>query len=246
MQHIYPIPGFQEPFSCFTHLFAAPVFAVLGIVLIRRGRRNHVRTWSLTVLTLTTVFLLSMSGVYHLLGPGTGRFVMRQLDISGVFGLIAGTITPVHAILFRGVGRWGTLLLFWAAAATGITLRAVFPEGLPYGMGTGIFLVMGWGGAFSFIALWRRYGFEFVSDLLHGGLAYSVGAAILLLDAPVVIPGVVCAHELWHLAVLTGLSFHWKFVFRIAGATTPAPKTRLGDRPAGGPNHGPVEHFEET
>lgn len=216
MENIYPIPGFQEPFSCFTHLFAAPVFAVLGFFLMRKGRGSRGRTASLFLLSFGTVFLLSMSGVYHLLGPGTGRFVMRQLDISGVFVLIAGTITPIHTILFQGIARWGTIAAVWVAAATGITLRAVFPEGLPYGMGTGIFLVMGWAGAFSCVALWRRHRFAFVAPIIWGGVAYSVGVAVLLLDAPTVIPGVLRAHELWHIAVLVGLSFHWRFVFQIA------------------------------
>jgi hypothetical protein len=45
-------------------------------------------------MAFSTVFLLSMSTVYHLLGQGTGRDVMRQLDIAGVFALIAGTMTP--------------------------------------------------------------------------------------------------------------------------------------------------------
>lgn len=223
MEDIYPIPGFQEPFSCFTHLFTAPIFAVLGFFLVRKGRGRGGRTFSLFLLSFATVFLLSMSGVYHLLGPGAGRSVMRQLDISGVFVLIAGTVTPIHTILFRGVGRWGTIALVWAAAATGITLRAVFPEGLPYGMGTTIFLVMGWAGAFSTAGLWRQHGARFVAPIIWGGLAYSVGAIVLLMDSPLVIPGVLGPHELWHLAVLAGLGFHWHFVFRIADGNESEP-----------------------
>ena len=106
---VYSISGFREPFSCLTHLVAAPVFAVLGYYLVRRGRGCRVRTASLAIMTFSSVFLLSMSAVYHLLGQGAARQVMRQLDVAGVFALIAGTITPVHAILFRGLFRWGPL-----------------------------------------------------------------------------------------------------------------------------------------
>ncbi len=215
--NVFPIPGFQEPVSCFTHLLAAPVFAILGCLLVRRGRGSRVRTISLAIMAFSTVFLLSMSAVYHLLGPGTGRFVMRQLDVAGVFALIAGTVTPVHAILFRGVQRWAPLLLIWSVAATGITLRTIFHDGLPYGAGTVIFLLMGWGGLISCVLLWKRYGFVFVKPLLWGGVAYSLGAVVLLLNWPVLIPGVVGAHELWHVAVLVGLALHWRFVFQFAG-----------------------------
>ena len=208
----FPIPGFREPVSCFTHLLAAPVFAVLGYFLIRRGRGSRCRTTSLAIMALSSVFLLSMSAVYHLLGPGTGRYVMRQLDVAGVFVLIAGTVTPVHAILFRGFNRWAPLLLVWSAAATGITLRSIFSESLAPGIGTAIFLLLGWGGLISCILLWRRYGFAFVKPLLAGGVAYTLGAIILGLHWPTLIPGIVGPHELWHVAVIAGLGLHWRFV----------------------------------
>lgn len=220
----YPIPGFREPVSCFSHLVAAPVFAILGYFLVRRGRGNRVRTASLTVMVLSTVFLLSMSAVYHMLSPGPGRTVMRHLDIAGVFVLIAGTMTPVHAILFRGFGRWGPLLLVWSAAATGITLMTVFAESLPRGVGSAIFLLLGWGGLVSCIQLWRRYGFRFVRPLLWGGLAYTLGVFILGLKWLTLIPGVIGSHELWHAAVLVGLGLHWAFVFQFAGGR-PVPES---------------------
>lgn len=215
--HVLAIPGFREPVSCFSHLLAAPVFALLGYLLVRRGRGDLGRTVSLAVMAVSTVFLLSMSAVYHLLGPGPGRYVMRQLDVASVFAVIAGTVTPIHAILFRGFNRAAPLALVWSAAAAGITLRTIFSDRLPSGVGDGIFLLLGWGGLFACILLWRRYGFAFVGPLLWGGVAYTLGVVILGLKWPTPIPGVVGPHELWHVAVLVGLGLHWKFVFQFAG-----------------------------
>ena len=48
--------------------------------------------------------------------------------------------------------------------------------------------------------------------LLAGGIAYSLGAIVLMLHAPSLIPGVIGPHELWHVAVLIGLGLHWLFV----------------------------------
>ncbi|RMF39253.1 MAG: DNA-binding protein [Planctomycetota bacterium] len=211
----YAIPGFHEPVSCFTHLLAAPVFAIWGIWLIRRGRGSVGRMLSLGVLVFSTVFLLSISGVYHLLGPGTARYVLKILDIAGIFALIAGTATPVHYILYRGKMRWLPLLAYWAVAATGISLRSVFPEGLPLALGVGVFLAMGWAGVVTMFLMWRQFGYDFIRALLMGGAAYSVGAVLLLLDWPVVLPGVIGPHELWHVAVLGGLFWHWRFVSQL-------------------------------
>ena len=53
--------------------------------------------------------------------------------------------------------------------------------------------------------------------MLAGGLAYSVGAILLGLQWPTIIPGVFGPHEVWHIAVITGLSLHWRFIARLAG-----------------------------
>lgn len=213
----YALPGFREPVSCFTHLFAAPVFAVLGYYLVRRGRGNVARMASLAVMAVSSVFLLSMSGVYHLLAPGTGRDVMRLLDLAGVFALIAGTTTPVHTILFTGPARWAPLVLVWLAAAAGATLTTLYSESLATEVAIAIYLLLGWGGLFACVLLWRRYGLAFVEPLIAGGLAYTVGSIFFMgLNWPAPIPGVIGAHELWHVAVLVGLGFHWQFVFRFA------------------------------
>jgi channel protein (hemolysin III family) len=212
----FAIPGFREPVNCFTHFLAALVFSILSFYLIRQGRGSWLRATSLGVMAFCSVFLLSMSGVYHLLGRGSGRDVMRQLDIAGVFALIAGTMTPIHAILDRGIKRLASLFLVWSAAITGITLRTIFSESLPSGVGIAIFLLFGWCGLITCILLWKRYGFRFVKPLIWGGVAYSLGAVILGQNWLILIPGVVGAHEVWHLAVVTGLGLHWRFVFQFA------------------------------
>lgn len=213
---VYALPGVREPVNCFTHLLAAIVFAILSYSLIRRGRGSWIRIASLAVMAISAVFLLSMSATYHLLGAGTGREVMRKLDIAGVFALIAGTMTPVHAILDRGFRRWASLVFVWSIAITGITLRTIFSESLPFGVGTALFLLFGWGGLFTGILLWIRFGYSFIRPLLWGGVAYTLGAIVLGLRWPTLVPGIVGAHEIWHVAVLIGLALHWTFVMQFA------------------------------
>jgi channel protein (hemolysin III family) len=218
---VYGIPGIREPVNCLSHFLAAAVFAILSLNLVQRGRGSWGRTIGLAVLACSSVFLLLMSGIYHMLGPGARRDFMWHLDLAGVFALIAGTFTPIHAILFKGVGRWGPLLLAWSAAAIGITLRMIWSNQLPSVVGAAVFLAFGWSGALSCIVLWRRYGSSFVKPLLWGGVAYTLGVVFLELNWPVLIPGVIGPHELWHVAVLVGLGLHWRFVFQFAsGAPT--------------------------
>jgi len=175
----------------------------------------------LAVYAAACVFSLSMSGVYHLLTPGqSGWAVLRRLDHAGIFVLIAGTFTPIHGLLFRGVARWGTLLLVWSAALTGIVLQTVFFEDVPEWLGLASYLALGWIGVFSCVNLWRRYGFRFIGQLLSGGVIYTAGAAMHFLAWPNPVPGVVGPHELCHVAVLVAAGLHWHFIRRLVGRVT--------------------------
>lgn len=217
MADIYPVPGFSEPVSSLTHLLGASVFAVLTFFLIRRGRGNWVRMAFLGVYAFTCVLVLSLSGVYHLLAlGGAGRAVLKRLDHGAIFALIAGTFTPVHGILFRGWARWAPLLLIWSAAVTGITLKMVFLGGFPEWLSLSLYLGLGWVGVVSGVVLWHRFGSAFVQPLVWGAVAYTVGAVLDFLRWPVLLPGVVGPHELFHGAVLTGVGFHWRFVSQFA------------------------------
>jgi channel protein (hemolysin III family) len=211
------IPGFSDPVSSLTHLAAALAFAILGGFLIARGRGDAWRVVSLAVFAFSCVLLLSLSGVYHLLTPETAaRGVLMRLDHAAIFVLIAGSFTPVHVILLRE--RWQRHLLawIWAAAIAGLALKMVYFDTLPIWLGLLMYLSLGWLGLISTIALARRFGVRFVLPLVWGALAYTIGAVAEFLGWPVLVAGIVGPHEVFHLAVLAGLSFHWAFVRGIA------------------------------
>jgi channel protein (hemolysin III family) len=215
--HVLSIAGFSDPFSSLTHLAAAVVFLILGIVLLQRGRGDRTRVISLCVFTFSCVLLLSLSGVYHLLEPDTpGREVLKRLDHAAIFVLIAGSFTPVHVILFRGGWRWGMLAGIWGAALAGLVLKTVFFSTMPEWLGLLMYLGLGWMGVLSALHLARRYGLRFIQPLLWGALAYTAGALIEFLRWPVLLAGIVGPHEIFHLAVLAGISCHWAFILGIA------------------------------
>jgi predicted membrane channel-forming protein YqfA (hemolysin III family) len=69
------IPGFTDPFSSLSHLAGAVAAAMLAVPLVRRGWKGSPgcegragRVLSLVVFAVSAIVLLSMSGVYHLLG----------------------------------------------------------------------------------------------------------------------------------------------------------------------------------
>lgn len=215
--NISSIPGFADPLSSLSHLGGAVVFALLGIGLLRRGWRGWFRFAAVALFALSSVLLLAVSGVYHLLEPGyTGRMVMQRLDHAAIYGLIAGTFTPVYAIFFRGLERWLTLAFVWTTAAAGITLKMIFFDRVTEGLGVTLYLGFGWVGLYSGTLIARRYGLRCIRPLVCGAAAYTVGAILEFLRWPRLLAGVVGPHELFHLFVLAGIGCHWRFVWNSA------------------------------
>lgn len=216
---VVAIPGFSDPFSSITHLLGAGLFLVLGIVLLIRQRGGVGQAMAVLVFVFGVVFLLAMSGVFHLLSPGsTSRAVLQRLDHAGIFFLIAATFTPVHFIQFRGPLRWGVLVFIWSAAVTGITLKSIYFNDLPEWMSLALYLGLGWVGALSGYFLYRHFGFERIRLILWGAFAYTAGAVLEFFRFPVLMPSVIGPHELFHVLVLIGIATHWTYIHRLVHA----------------------------
>jgi channel protein (hemolysin III family) len=213
--NLISIPGFSDPFSAISHLLGVLVALYYGVKLIRltTGQHGLLIAVSVSVFVFTVVFLLSMSGGFHLLEhESMGRAILQRLDHAGIFALIAGTFTPIHCILFKGFWRWGFLLLIWALAITGITLKTIFFNEFAEWLGLVFYLGLGWLGILSAYLTHRLHGFSIIKPLLYGALAYTAGASLEFLQLPTVISGVIGPHELFHIAVLVGITWHWQFV----------------------------------
>jgi channel protein (hemolysin III family) len=228
------IPGFSDPVSSLTHLAGAAVFAWLGFSLVLRGRGDLRRAASLGVFAFSCVLLLSISGTYHLLAPGgEARDVLQRLDHAAIFVLIAGSFTPVHTILFRGAWRWGMLGVIWTVAIAALTLKMLYFDSIPEWLGLAMYLTFGWLGVLSWTVLARRFGIRRVMLALWGALAYTAGALADFLHWPTLVPGIVGPHELFHVAVLAGISCHWLFIRRYASRDMAGGRISRREAPAG-------------
>src|ERR1051326_1334550 len=214
---LYPLPGFNDPVSSMTHLIGGLVFIYLAYRLLRRNWGHPERNVYLVVYAASNIFLMAMSGVYHMMVfGGTARAVMERMDHAAIHTLIAGTFTPVLGILFRGRGKWISLILIWSITITGITIKVIFLRDIPEFLGLSFYLSLGWlGGVFTYL-IWYRFGWRFIVPLLIGGICYSIGSITEYFGWPVIIPKVVEAHEVFHLWVLAGAACHYRFVWQFA------------------------------
>ena len=233
--------GIADPFSTLTHGLGAIVFAILTIPLLRGTRIGH--RIALGVFALTVVVLLSASTTFHLLPHDTpARAVFKRIDHAAIFALIAGTFTSYHAILFRGVLRWGAITFIWVAAAGGITLKTVFFTSVPEWLGISLYLAMGWCGALTMVSVWRTRDPKAAAPIIAAGVAYTLGAVVEFTSWPTIVPGVVGSHEVFHVFVLVGAGIFWAHVAHFSHASrlppvgvatpdTPEPRAEVVARP---------------
>lgn len=217
MDNWYRLVGFNQPMASMSHLIGAIVFLILAVMMMLSARKTRGSLLPCGVFAFAAVILLSLSGVFHMFEPGgIPREVMHRLDVAAIFLLIAGTFTPIHAVLFRGWKRWGILSLLWVIAITGMTLRSIFFEGFPNELGIVIFLAMGWIGLYSTYLVYRDYGRYAGLPIIIGGVLYTIGAVGDLFRGPTIIPMVWGSHVTFHLFVLAALSVHWYLISQIA------------------------------
>ncbi len=139
-----------EPVCALSHLLGAVVFLLLGVGLVRRGRPAPERLASLAIYVAGVVAMLTASGLYHLAGPDhPWHAVLRRIDHAAIWLQIAGTMTPIHVIFFRGGWRRWPLTVVWTGAFFGILLKLVFFEHVSEGPGLALYLALGWSGVFS-------------------------------------------------------------------------------------------------
>jgi hemolysin III len=136
---------------------------------------------------------------------------VRKLDHTAIYLLIAGTYTPVCAIVLSGAWRWGLLVFIWSLAAAGIAFKLVYIK-LPRWITVLIYMAMGWVGVLAFGPLFAALPPAAIGWLAAGGVLYSLGAVVYATRRLDFWPGVFGFHEVWHLFVTAASAAHFVFV----------------------------------
>lgn len=212
----------REPVNGLTHL-AAAVLALLGLAgLLILGHDSLVKVIALLIYGFSLVLMFSSSAAYHLVKARPPIMqVLRKLDHTAIYALIAGTYTPICLHFFSGFWAWGMLVIIWGLALAGIVVK-LFVIKAPRWLTAGIYLVMGW---LSLMAIRQMLLFMPVGALvclLLGGLFFTVGAVVYILKKPDFFPGIFGFHEIWHIFVILGCLSHFILIAAYVAPRTAA------------------------
>ena len=204
----------DERFNTVSHLGGA-CFALVGAGLLVAQAAVQGDPWKivgLSVYGLSLVTLFVASALHHGI-DGSPRLneALRTLDYDSVFLVIAGTVTPLVLVLFRTVYGWTVFGGVWTIAVLGIVLRSRWRQVPKYITNT-LYIVLGWVtvllvGAASSVPLGA------MALMAAGGVVYTAGFVIFVIEKPNPRPGVFGFHELWHAMVVVAALLHYLLIY---------------------------------
>lgn len=204
----------DERINTISHLVGA-CFALLGGALLVAQAAAEGEPWTVVGLSIYAASLLTLfvsSTLHHGLDRGPRvNDVLRTLDYTSVFFLIAGTVTPIVLVLDRTVFGWVVLGTVWGIAALGIAARSVWRD-LPKWVTNTLYIVLGWMPVVLVLGgLTLPLGG--LALMAAGGVVYSVGFVVFIVERPNPVPGVFGFHEIWHILVVVAAALHFLLMY---------------------------------
>lgn len=192
------------------HTIAFFVSVPAGISLVAFAGTSAAKV-SASIYALSLSALYGVSAAFHRLPwAPTAWARMRRLDHSMIFVLIAGTYTPYALLVLPPPWSTTVLVVVWAGAFVGITLRLA-AGGLSALQQT-LYLSLGWIAVFTLPLMLRELGWVEIALLFVGGIFYTAGAIMFALHKPDPNPAVFGYHEVWHSMVIGGSLCHYVLV----------------------------------
>jgi hemolysin III len=199
----------KDPFPGLSHFFGAALSIIAMIVLLDASVGKPGRIAAFAIYGTCMIVLYLASGCAHSIhgSPRVEKWLDR-CDYMAIYLLIAGTYTPVCIIAVGGWWGWGILSAEWLMALVGITM-VLSGWGASNLIRAILYVTMGWLAVFAAVPVLQRMSTPAVLWMIGGGVVYSVGAGIFILNRPNFWPGKFCAHDLWHCMVLGGSACHF-------------------------------------
>ncbi|MFA6917058.1 MAG: hemolysin III family protein [Parachlamydiales bacterium] len=157
---------------------------------------------SATVFGSTLIILYAASTFYHGMQDPKTKQTLKIVDHCAIYALIAGTYTPFALVTLSETWGWTLFSIVWSLAFVGILFKIFFIDKWPI-LSTLFYLGMGWMIVIASEAFIEAMPMEGLYLIVAGGLSYSFGAIIYVLEKPVF------HHAIWHMFVIGGSMCHY-------------------------------------
>lgn len=208
----------RTPGSTITHCLAA-ILIVLGSfpLLFRAYNTNLLSFVCMIVFSISMITLYTASTLYHWLDLDTrGNRNLKKFDHMSISFLIAGSYTPICALVLPYPNGVIILSVIWILALLGILLKA-FWVFCPKWVSSVLYIAMGWVCIFVIPQLYTLLDRSSFLFLLFGGISYTIGGVIYGLKLPLFdrIHPDFGSHEIFHVFVMIGSGFHYAVMWNL-------------------------------
>lgn len=204
----------REPLNALTHGVGILLSAAGLIYLLLKAIQNQssLQLAGALAFGISLIALYTASTLYHGL-PVSQKAVqiMRRVDHTMIYVLIAGTYTPICLVTLKGILGWTLFGVVWALALLGIVVKLLWMNA-PRWLSTSFYVILGWLAAFFIVPLFKALPLSGFLWLLAGGMLYTIGAVFYAAKPRWLKVWKFGYHEVFHLFILAGSGAHFLLV----------------------------------
>lgn len=197
------VDGIVHSFGVIGGVIAAAALIVLAAIMTTPSQIVAVSIYVAGLLAM-----LSLSAVYNLWPVSPRKWLLRRLDHSAIYVLIAATYTPFIIQMPASVTSVFLLVGVWVVAVVGIVLKVAWPGRFDR-LSIALYLAMGWSGAMVYNTLVDTLPASVLWLIAAGGILYSVGVIFHVWER------LRFQNAIWHSFVLLGASCHYTAVLNL-------------------------------
>ena len=183
------------------------VLAIAGLTVMVARATLYGNAWHIVgaaIFGATLVLMYTASTLYHSIPaehlPNTKR-ILRIVDHSSIYLLIAGSYTPFTLVTLNGPWGWSLFGTVWGLALVGVVFK-IFATGRFEKLSLAIYLGMGWMAVVAIKPFLAVVPLDTLLWLGAGGAAYTLGTIFYMSKRD-------HAHAIWHGFVLMGSACHF-------------------------------------
>lgn len=194
----------EEIFNSVTHGIGVliSVAGLITMVVFSSLYGETIHIVSTAIFGITLVLLYTASTLYHSFRkPGIKR-ILKIIDHSCIYALIAGTYTPFMLIIVRGTLGWTIFCIVWSLTILGILFKVFFINRFKI-LSTIAYVLMGWLVIIAIKPLFQALPGSAIAWIISGGVIYTLGTIFYVWKK---LP---FNHAIWHSFVLAGSICHF-------------------------------------
>lgn len=195
----------EEIANAVTHGVGA-ILSIIGsifLIIAATKTKNNYAILGVWVYCISLIILYLGSTLYHSIPGRLVKKILRILDHSSIYLLIAGTYTPIILILMNTDKKSSNILIaIWVISALGILFKAFWVDRFG-AFSTILYILLGWAIVINIKTVLLLVPSNILMFIVLGGIAYTVGCIFYASDK------MPYNHFVWHLFVMAGSALHY-------------------------------------